>query len=215
MARTFQDLTTEALASDFDASSFPGSRAGQYVNEAVYRVARKVRIPTLEATQSITTTAGTASFSLPADDIRVLELFNATDRNALGEVTQQQIDEQPVTSGKPEFWARFGGNVALYPTPDQAYSLSLRYVKRTVFANTSDTTGQVGFPDDYADLLVSWARHRMFRFEDDQEMATYWLGEFSRQLAELQMDMGRQSERVRQLPSMFDYGDTGPTFVRP
>jgi hypothetical protein len=195
MARSFSDIQTEALGVDFTASAFPGSRVGQYVNEAVHRIARRAHIPSLEQTQSISTVAGTSTYALTTDDIRVLSISNTTDRDALDEADIDDIDEYVLASGKPVMFALSANSLALYPTPDGVYPLQVRYLKDPTFANPTDTTTDVGLPDDYADLLVTYARMRLFRAEDDFDAAGQYKVEFDNDLRALKSDLQRQSPR--------------------
>jgi hypothetical protein len=160
VARTFTDLQSEALGSDFAAGTFPGTRVGQFLNDAVHRVARRVHLPKLEKTQTITSVAGTSSYAQATDEIRLLSLSNTTDREAL-----PQVD--------------------------------------------------IGFPDDYADMLVTWARSRMFRFEDDLDAADRLRAEFDVEIANLKSDMHRQSPRRVRRVGGWRYAPARPPFQIP
>lgn len=204
MARTFSDLKTESLGNDFDSALY-STRAGQFLNEALARVSRQVRFGSEETLQTVSTVSGTATYSLAADNVRVRHVFNATTRNMLIPVEQHDIDDADVSSGTPLDYSLEGGVLTLYPTPNGVFSLSVRYRSALgQFSADSDTTATVGFPDAYADVLVSYARHKLYRVEDDPEMANYWLAEFQRQLVEMRADVQLPSEDgPRQVPSMW------------
>jgi hypothetical protein len=195
VARTFTDLQTEALGNDFSASTFPGSRVGQYLNEAVTRVARRAHIPSLETTQSISTVNGTNTYALAADDVRILSVSNTTDRDPLEEVDIDEIDDYATSTGKPALFALSANSLVFFPTPDAVYPLQVRYLKSTTFVNGSDTTTAVGYPDAYADLLVLFARGRMLRAEDDFDGASQFMAQFENDLRALKSDLQRQSPR--------------------
>jgi hypothetical protein len=198
--RTFDDLQTEALGNDFAAGVFPGSRVGQYLNDGVHRIARRVHIPKLEMPYAFSTIPGTAAYDLPVDDIRILSASNVNDRAPLEELDIHDIDDLTLTTGNPVSFAQSGGQLVLFPTPDHAYQVQIRYLRNTVFTAGTDTTTDIGFPDDYSDLLVLWARARMFRFEDDLQAAGALKAEFETELANLKNDVQRQSpSRVRQV----------------
>jgi hypothetical protein len=215
VARTFTDLQSEALGSDFAAGTFPGTRVGQFLNDAVHRVARRVHLPKLEKTQTITSVAGTSSYAQATDEIRLLSLSNTTDREALPQVDIDDIDDSPAASGEPEVFALSDGQYVFYPTPDKAYSFQARYLNDTVFATGGDTTDSVGFPDDYADMLVTWARSRMFRFEDDLDAADRLRAEFDVEIANLKSDMHRQSPRRVRRVGGWRYAPARPPFQIP
>jgi hypothetical protein len=213
VARTLADLRAEVLGTDFDSATY-SSLATTYLNQGVRRIGRKVRAPALETTQTYTTSAGSATLALPTDDVRVVSLRNTTDHDFLQNVDVGEIDDSPAASGKPYAYTIYGGAVTLYPTPDAAYSLELRYRKVFgQFVNDTDTTATISFPggDDYADALIAYARWHLYLKEDDAGMAQVWKGEYKEALDELKADVQLQSEDApRQVPSMWDVGDPPP-----
>lgn len=194
MARTFLDIVNEALGDDFDATTWR-ARAQQYVNEAVHRVARRAHIPALEQTQTITTVNGTSTYALDSDAVRILSISNTDDRDPLTEVDISDIDDFDASSGKPQAVALSVNQFVFWPTPDGAYNLQVRYLGDPVFSADTDTTTSIGWPDDYADLLVTYARMRLFRGQDDFDAAGQYRGEFEAELLRLKSDLHRQSPR--------------------
>jgi hypothetical protein len=208
VARTFADLKAETLGNDFDSTTY-STRAGQYLNEALRRVARRARLPTLEAVQAYSTVASTATLALPTDEVSVISLRDTALRDPLTSLDINDIDDASLASGRPYAYALFGGGITLYPTPDGVYSLELRYRKLTgQFSGDGDTTTTVSFPDDYADVLVAYARWKLYRAEDDPNMKSMWEAEYRQQLAEMMADLQAVGEdRVKRTPSMWDTGD--------
>jgi hypothetical protein len=215
MARTFLQLQQQALGVDFDPAAYQ-ALVKEWINEAVHRVARRAKLRTTRKTFSPTLVAGTGAYSLPSDFVRLLSLRNTTDAADLQEVDVDDIDNMPAGSSKPSIFAQDGQQLVLYPTPDRAYALTLRYEGNLSFVNDTDTTDTVGFPDDYADLLVTYARSRLFRAEDDFEAAGQYMGEFNAGVAELKGDLQLLTRgRPKQVPSMFDRRPAGPRFQVP
>jgi hypothetical protein len=205
--RTLADLRTEALGNDFNSAVY-STRTTQYINEALRRVDRQVRLPVREGTQTFVTSAGTNTLTLPLFRARVISLRNTDDRDPLLNVDIGEIDQAADATGKPTAYAFYGGQVTLYPTPDAAYNLELRYrATGAEFTDDTQTTGMVGFPNDYAGLLVTYARWRLYVAEDDPAMAQVWEQDFRTQLGELKADIQRQSSDMpRQVPSMWNTG---------
>lgn len=195
MARTFSDLQEEALGRDFTASSFPGSRVGQYLNDGAHKIARRVHIPALEQVQSITTVAGQSTYSPSSDRVRILGVSNTDDRDPLDEIDATDLDDLDVSSGKPSAFAMWQGSYILYPTPDAAYPLQVRELSNTVFVNPTDTTDAVGFPDDYSPALVLYTRSWLFLLEDDLEASAGYEAKFETEVLRLKADVHRQSPR--------------------
>lgn len=219
MAYTRDQLKTRALHDDFDPAKY-GNQVVEWLNEALHRVARRVSLPPLEKAQTVVTADGDALYDLATNLVRV-EAVHIADpaggRVPLDEVTNETIDEAAIGSGKPTAYALYAGQLYLYPTPDGAYSVIVVYFESPSFAAADTTTAQVGFPDDYADVLVDYARSKLFDREDDPETAAKKMADFDRGVVEMRVDLARlATPRTRQIPGMWSGEDEcSPTFVTP
>lgn len=213
MARTFAQLQDDVLAFGFDPTTYR-ARVVLWLNEAQHRVARAISALEFSSTQTIATVAGTATYTLPATDVRVQSLRNTTDREALGSLEIGDLDTAPSGTGKPTSYAIQGRQLVLYPTPDAAYALELRFWSNVV--DMSADSDVPTLPADYADILVSYALSKAFANEDDMEAAAYHRSVYDRELAGAKADLQHPSrDTVRQVPGMFATGVTSPTFQRP
>lgn len=216
MAQTLSDLLTLTLSNDFDAGVY-STPARQGILDAVGEVARNVRLAANEATTTITTVAGTQDYNVPAGTVRVLSVFDTQTDDPLEDITRVTLDDQPDSRGRPTSYALYGGSLSLYPTPDQAYSLSLRYLRQgaTPVADSDVVATVTGIPEDYLFGLVAYARARLFYLEDDAEMAAVWQGQWQQTVQKLKADVQRRDlSSVRRVPSMWA-GTPGPRFARP
>jgi hypothetical protein len=211
--RTYLDLQNDALGDDFDAGKYRVS-VKQWINDALQDIARVAHIPGLEATWSPDILAGEASYELPSDKIRLLSAFG-DDSRPLGEVAIEDIDTTPAGSGRPVEFAQSGGNVVFYPAPDQAYTVTFRYLTSLAALTADIDAASLEIPDAYADMVVAFVRSRLFRKEDDVQMSQFWRSEYERDLLRLKADVQRRSRsRVRQIPG--PYGRPSyPRFQRP
>lgn len=197
---TFLDIQTEALGNDFGEEY--RIRVKRWVNEALGRIARRSHLAELELVTDVSTVAGEAEFVLPSNDVRILGLRTTDDQAGLASMDTAQADQWPAASGRPSAYSAFGASLTLYPVPDAAYSLELRYLRDPTLLVADADTAEI--PDAYADALVAWARYKLFRSEDDLEAAQFWRGEFESTAAELRADLQRRdTSRVSQVPSMW------------
>lgn len=211
MARTYLDLQNEVLGNDFDPQTYR-PLVKTWINEALHRIARRVHLPQLEVIYPFATANGTASYALPADEVRDLSLREPSTSTPLEEIAYDELDAADASTDKPLFFARYGLNLILYPTPDAAYALELRYLK-----NTPELAADAeipAIPGDYSDACVSYARSRAFRAEDDRQQADAFMADFDRAVNELRADIGKRGRGRKQIPSMWDT-PPAPTFVRP
>src|SRR3954447_742379 len=205
MAQTFADLQIQTLHDDFNADKYR-STARQAILDAIGEVARQVRLPANETSQSLTLVSGTGAYTLPTGG-RLVEVFPSQIDEPLAEVSQQWIDDQPDSRGRPAVFALYGQHLTLHPTPHSAsYPVTVRYLKQgNVPGNDTDQMASVtGIPEDYLHGLVEYARARLFRYEDDPDMSAFWLAQWQDTLRKLKGDMQRRNVgRHRQIPGMF------------
>jgi hypothetical protein len=212
-ARTFLQLQDEALGDDFDATKYRTS-VKRWLNEALWKFGRRVRVPQLHTTTTINTVAATATYALPTDLGRVLSLRNTADRDPLTEVSIDDLDDLPAASGKPVRFAIYANQIILHPTPDRVYPLELRDQRDGTELAADGDAPQL--PDVYADALVSYARARLFRAEEDYQAAAGYMSDFNQAITDARVDLhGRDRARRRQVPGMFSGGSAGPQFTRP
>lgn len=212
MADTFLNLQDKALSDDFAAAKYRPLMKG-WLNDALHRIYRSTRMASGDQKATITLTAGTDTYTLPATSIRVDSLRRPITGVTLSEAEVDTIDAMPARSGVPAVYALVGTGLILRPVPAAAGTLELRYRFNPV--DMTADTDEPALPSDYRHMLVSYARSKAFRLEDDPDMANFWLGEWTRDLAELKSDLQRRSRRVRQVPSMWSDDVGSPRFVRP
>jgi hypothetical protein len=198
--RTFRELQDEVLSDDFTDRDF----AKRAINDALADIARQTHEPLLEATYTLTTVKGTASYSQPTDMVRLLAIVDPQRSWMLDDVGVQAIDELVVSQGRPTVFAQYAGKFLLAPTPDGVYSLTVRYSAQAGYLS-DDNSAVIGtIPDEYAYMVVAFARARAFAKEDDVQMAQFWRGEYERDLLRLKADVGRRdASRVRRVPGMW------------
>jgi hypothetical protein len=220
MALTYLDLQNQALGvDDFEPTRYR-AEARQAILDAIGEIARTTRLPANETSYTVPVVAGTQEYSLPAGasgTVRVLSVIDTQTADPLADIAKSTLDDLPSSRGRPVAFALYGPSLCLYPTPDQAYSLTLRYLRQGgVPSNDSDgVSATTGIPEDYLHALVEYARHRLFRKEDDFEAANYWEGQYRQTLQRLKADVQRRDVGAkRRVPSMWR-GTPGPRFVRP
>lgn len=109
-----------------------------------------------DTTATLTATAGSATLALPNDFLkaRALHLLHGNLYRALDpfEPTHQVLGYDDAR-GVPVGYLHVGASVELYPTPDAAYTLRLRYVPAApALTSTSDT---IDVPNGWEDFHVA------------------------------------------------------------
>lgn len=198
---TLIQLRTDVLLQGFEQTRL-GSVIDAKLNEGLQRVARRLLIRFEEVDYAISTVASTATYAIPSDLLRVRSVRDTTTPRQLSVVDVTDMDSYVASSGRPRIYAIDASNLRFYPTPDAVYSMSLRYWKNP--ATLVNDTDIPGIPADYHDLLATWAKARLYEYEDDVSMAQYFQAKFTTDLNAAAADLQNQDVEATQVPSMWD-----------
>lgn len=108
----------------------------------------------MESRTTLTTTAGNAWLTLPADMLEMRRLLLQTSPTiTLKYVTPDQISEDysAAMTGRPEVFTVIGGSLQLAPVPDSAYAIELTYQQAIPALSASNATNWLltGWPNAY------------------------------------------------------------------
>lgn len=121
------------------------SEASFYANLAYQEVATRIRYTADEALAISSTTSGENRISLPTDfaypiAVSNLSLGGSDDRKVLRQMEADTFDSLTTTLGTPEKYALYSTWMELWPSPDSAYSIQVRYGARLSSMVTSTST---------------------------------------------------------------------------
>ena len=152
----FVDYLTAMFGERTDLASVGGVNLYEkWVNLSYIRLATRNRFwgikkdfyfPELEVTSSaLSTTAGTASVTTPADALIVREVWDSTSDVRLDNIPHSKYiayTGRAVTAsrGKPTEWVRQGTEIFLHPTPDGTYVIYAYYRKIPAVLTSSTKT---------------------------------------------------------------------------
>lgn len=213
---TFEEIIDEVMTDSFDAARY-NARVKRWINDGASRIVRRVDSLQTEEQASLSVTAGVDYVAAPANLIRVQAVTRA-DRVPVSEITGRQLRELSASAGMPAVFAlrKVSGSVRLmlWPTPSASTTFTLDYIAgEDELVDDSDEPQRI--PAAYHDLLVSFAKSRAFRNEDDFEMARLWMEDFESDLRRMVSDLANPSRvRRHRTPSAFVEA-AGPEFVRP
>lgn len=127
----------------------------EYINNAYRELTGSFFFDKLEATDtSITTVDGTAAYDVPSALYTVTHVRNTTDDVPLKQMEIDWYDQQDITDnkGEPEYFVEYADQLLIFPTPDDAYALTLRGPKPPTTL-TLDADEPV-IPEDWHMILV-------------------------------------------------------------
>ena len=109
----------------------PKSVVSRYVNQAYFDVAELARPQNLERIAISSTTSGENRYALPADFLEPIQFSWLTDIGSARTLRQINLETVDATGfkpvGIPSEYVLFADWMELYPSPDSAYSLQIRY----------------------------------------------------------------------------------------
>lgn len=183
MLETFHDIVNEVLEYGFnDGPQVNRGRIKNWVNEGQRQIARQVEAPEFQETEELVMVPKQFKYPLPAGFLRVQDIQYELMTTRLRPLDQKQFDlvAPAQTNGPPAVYTLYQQSLYLYPNPESADTLFLRYYKMpSAMVNDTDIpTLNV----NYLHLLVDYALVRAYEAEDDIEMAQYWTGRYAKDL---------------------------------
>lgn len=173
MLVTFGDVVNEVLQFGFnDGPQVNRKRVENWVNEAQFQIAREVEAPEFQSTETLKLEQGEWKYPLPADFLRMQDIYYPELVARLRPLDLQQYDMSAPArfEGPPEMYTLYQNKLWLFPTPNNSTdTLEVRYIK-----NAPPLMVEADVPllnKNYLHLLVQYAVTRAFEAEDDTEAA--------------------------------------------
>lgn len=213
MALTFKNLQDEVLDAGFSSSQYL-TYVKRWLNEAQRYVMAQTDLRGQEDLQTITTTATDNTYTLDADFLRMIHVADTETDDLLQGIAQAAFDDLDSTNtGRPQLWTVTVSTLYLYPTPDGAYSLTLRYYKSPPDLSADGDIPQL--PEMYCHLMVSYALQRAYRRENDYEAAAFHRAEFERDLMKAKTEVHHDTfDFPRQVPGAWPHQALDPSTWR-
>ena len=136
-------ITSRATARLGNRTDITLSDASFWANEALREVSDSLGHDLREGLAVSSTTSGENKITKPSDFYALTNLSNLSasqgDKRVLLRTSVDQIDSKDTASGAPTKFLEYNNWIELYPMPDSAYSLQLRYEKQlTELVATTD-----------------------------------------------------------------------------
>jgi hypothetical protein len=195
---TFLELQDEVLSHQFSASQYRPYIQSQ-LNYGQAYVAAQTDFRELFSSDTISATSGDAEYNLPADFMRVYSLLYVPTSGkpvSLTEVSQGDLDLNAPSSGVPTHYTVQNGEVRLWPTPDTAYTLRLRYYATPTTLTANDDVPEI--PGNYHHLLVTYALWHCYERENDYNSAQYHKGRFDEDIMKCRGEVQYDSDDYTQ-----------------
>lgn len=191
---TFGELQSRVMDNRFDTATYR-ARVQNWLNEAGGRVARRADIPGLATTAIVPVVATVSEYALEADHARSLYLLPLDAQSG-------RLDwlEDPITiyesralgeTDRPTVYTVAKGLLIVGPVPN--INVECEHGYQRLPARMTQDTDTPELPEDYEDMLVTYAVAKCFRDEDDMEQSRAWIQDFESDLSGLKVDLREQS----------------------
>lgn len=150
------------------------------INAALHEIESEQDWPWYQATETLTTSAGDATYTPGATWLRTRVLRVANETPLPRYSYEELIERWPFDSstGKPREYAVEAGEIHLRPIPDGVYSLEHRFVAKE---DDLDSDGESPMmPDIFHQAIVDLATHIVLRRSSEDARSQQALGDYER-----------------------------------
>lgn len=174
-------------------SSISTSVLLQLLNDTNREVCNRYMLDFMQSSTTFNTVASTASYALStiAADLQQLTSLRITspDNNErwLQPMTAEDFDRfiaDPTSEseGSPEKYYLWNDTVYLYPIPDDAYTIAVRYIKTPTTVESGD---QPDIPEEYQEILTLGTLYRAMQINDNFDQALVIKNQFDTQVIDM------------------------------
>lgn len=187
------DFRTE-VQSALGNRDFSDARLDRWINFGYLDLVGAIDFEELISTTPLNTQIGLTSYTIPVDDVRLIQLIqDNTNQNLLQFINKAEFYRLDlVTQGTPIKWTRVGDLISLNPTPSAIVQLTI------VYARDADRLINVGdvtvLPDTWDAAVVLLATYHGLLAIGQEQRATQW---FARAVNYIQSRVTQEEAFVR------------------
>lgn len=194
---TLTTLTARVLdrvASHAGDTFYSATRTTLAINTALQQITSEYDWPWLQTTATVTTTAGAASYALPADFLRTDNISRPQTGNQLSRRAVKEM-RRFIAQGEPSMYAIYGSALHLRSIPDGVYSFTHDYYR---IENTLTAGGDLTLvPDPFADGVVEYAAFLLYRGRKEPDKAADALNAYRMWVKRTQDNVKQSREPIR------------------
>lgn len=182
MAYELSEIVTKVQQRVRD-TGYSSTEITNYINDTQNDVFNEYKLPFMETTQNYTMTAGVSDITngsgLPTNFAQAISLSLTSvgreqellyvDYNVIDQRYPDPDDTTVNPSNVPEYWYKYGETIKTYPVPNEAYTLTLRYIKKPTVLSADADVPEI--PSEFEELLVTGAAYRVLQVKDNYDQA--------------------------------------------
>ena len=132
------------------------------INQVYMRLAIQFPIPERYSSTTVSTSSGTAAYSVGTNVLRMLDVSNSTDGTTMRWITPNQYEKyyaSDSSNGTPQFCVQSESTtnqttfIKFYPTPDGTYTIRVAFIKEPTELVTSPAANYTDFSDAWDEVI--------------------------------------------------------------
>lgn len=178
-------------------TQYSTSEIKSYLNDVQNDVFNEYRLPFMQTTHDYTLTPNvtdiTNGSNLPTDYVQAVDLFLTTNSQEklltykdFREIDGLYPDPTDITRHTPNlpcYWYIYAQTIRVFPAPNDAYTVTLRYYKKpTALSADADVPS---LPSEFEELLVVGAAYRVLQVKDNYDQAAILQNKYDELLQKL------------------------------
>lgn len=164
-------------------TGYSSTEIKSYINDTQNDVYNEYRLPFMQTTQNYTLTANVSDITngvgLPDNYVQALDLILTTNGR---EKTLEYVDVRTIDgfypdaddttrnpANVPNKWYFYGETIKVFPVPNAAYTITLRYYKKPTELSSDADVPEI--PSEFQELLIVGATYRVLQVKDNYDQA--------------------------------------------
>lgn len=182
MAYTLGDTVSKVQQRIRD-TGYSSSEIKNYINDAQNDVFNEYRLPFMQDSQDYTLTASNSDIAsgsgLPANYVQAFSISLTTSgrekelpyrpTEQVDQINPDPTDTTAYPSNVPQYWYYYEDTIRVFPAPNEAYTLTMRYWKKPTELTADADVPEI--PSEFQELLVVGASYRVMQVKDNYDQA--------------------------------------------
>lgn len=182
MAYILSDIVTKVQQRIRD-TGYSSAEIKNYINDTQNDVFNEYRLPFMQTTQGYTLTADVSDITngvgLPTNYVQAIDLILTSSGREkvliyrdVSQIDNWYPDADDTTvnpANVPDSWYYYAETIRVYPVPNSAYTVTLRYYKKPTLLSADADVPDI--PSEFEELLVVGAGYRVLQVKDNYDQA--------------------------------------------
>jgi len=164
-------------------TGYSSAEIKSYINDTQNDVYNEYRLPFMQDVQAYTLTANVSDITngtgLPTDYVQAMDItltssgrekvLTYMDTQTVDSMYPDPDDTTRHPANVPDKWYIYADTIKVYPVPNDAYTVSLRFYKKPTELSADADVPEI--PSEFQELLIMGAAYRVMQVKDNYDQA--------------------------------------------